>query len=124
MRKNALLGAAFLLVPPRAAKGRVELSLIQRLAQRLGLHHLGVQGRSGGDWRNATLDALLIRMDKEIEAEPPRRLVAKFDHFAKLPGRIDMKKRKRRRRRMKGLQRDMQHRARILADRIKHDRSC
>ena len=49
MREDALLGAALLLVAPRAAEGRVELAGVERLPQRLGLHHLGVELAAGGD---------------------------------------------------------------------------
>ena len=44
-RKDAFLGAAFFLIAARAAEGGVELVLVQRLLQRLGLHHVGVDAR-------------------------------------------------------------------------------
>src|ERR1700676_4173309 len=47
-RKNALLGTTLLLVAPRAAEGRIEAVLVERLAERLGLHDIGVQLRAVG----------------------------------------------------------------------------
>ncbi len=118
MREDALLGAALLLVAPRAAESRVEAALVERLAQRLGLHHLGVDLAARGDGRDAARDALLVDVDAQIEPEPPRRLVAEGDHLAELPGRVDVQQRKGQRRGMERLHRDVQHRAGILADRI------
>ena len=61
-------------------------------------------------------------MDQQVHAEPRRRLVAKRDHLAELPGGVDMQQRKRRLARRKSLLREMQHHARILADGIEHHR--
>ncbi len=122
MRKDALLGAALLLVAPRAAEGRVELPFVERLAQPFGLHHLRMDGRTGGDRRNAAPDAVLIDMDEQIHADPRRHLVAEGDHFAKFPGRVDMQQRKRRLGRKERFLRDVKHHAQILADGIKHHR--
>ena len=120
--EDALLGAALLLVAAGAAEGRVELVLVERLAQPLGLHHLGVQRRAGGDRVDAAGEAVLIDMDDEIEPVAPRHLVAEGDHVAELPGRVDMEQREGQLAREEGLQREMQHHARILADRIEHHR--
>ena len=49
-------------------------------------------------------------------------LVAKLDHLAELPGRVDMQEGKRRLGRIEGLHRQMQQDRRILADRIEHHR--
>ena len=124
MRENALLGAAFFLVAARAAEGRVELPLVQRLAQALRLHDLGVDRRTRGDRRDAAREPLLIDVYEQIHAEPRRGFVAKRDHLAEFPGRIDVQQRERRLRRRKGLLRHVQHGARILADRVEHDRDC
>jgi hypothetical protein len=61
-------------------------------------------------------------MDQEVEAEPLGGVIPKLDHLPEFPSRVDMEKREGQGRRMKGLERDVQHGARILADRIKHDR--
>ena len=47
-REDALLGARLLLVAARAAEGGVEAVLVERLLQRLGLHHVGVDAPSRG----------------------------------------------------------------------------
>src|ERR1700704_4626102 len=52
-RKNALLGATRLLGAPRAAERRIEAVLVERLAERLGLHDIGVQLRAVGERANA-----------------------------------------------------------------------
>src|SRR5277367_3848474 len=122
MREDTLLGAALLLVATRAAEGRVELAGVESLSQGLGLHHLGMDLAARGDWRYAARDAVGVDVNAKVEAEPLRRIVAKGDHLSKFPGRIDMQQRKWQRRGVEGLERDMQHRARVLADRIEHDR--
>src|SRR6185437_105028 len=111
MRENALLGAAFFLVAPRAADGCVVMPFIQRLAQALGLHDLGVDGGARYNWGDATLEAFCIYMNEQIHAEPRCGLVAKRYHLTEFPGRIDMQQRERRLAGMKGLLRDVQKRA-------------
>src|SRR6185437_7048380 len=118
-REDALLGPAFLLVAPRPAKRGVKLVPVERLLQRLCFHHLGVQRGARVDRVDAAVEPLLIGVHDEVEPEPPRGRVAKRDHLAKFPCRIDVQHRKRRLRRMERLQREMQENARILADRIK-----
>ena len=122
VREDALLGAAFFLVAAGAAEGGIEAPFVHGLAQAFGLHDLGMDRRTGGDRRDAALEAFFVDMDEQIHAEARRGLIAERDHLAELPGRVDMQKRKRRLARRKGLLRDVQHRARILADRIEHDR--
>ena len=96
VREDALLGAAFFLVAPRAAEGRVEVPFVQRLAQAFRLHDLGVHRRAGGHRRDAAREPLFIDMHEQVHAEPRRGLVAKRDHLAEFPGRVDMQQRKRR----------------------------
>ena len=122
MREDAFLGPALLLVAPRAAKGCVEAALVERLPQGLGLHHVGVHLRAGCNRRYAPPNAVLVDVDDEVEAEPARRGVAKGDHLAKLPGRVDMQQGERRLGRMEGLHRHVKHHARVFADRIQHNR--
>ena len=54
-------------------------------------------------------EAVGIDMDDEIEAELGDRRVAKADHVAEFPGRIDMHQRKGRLRRIESLHGQMQH---------------
>src|SRR5262245_46110961 len=75
-----------------------------------------------GDGRNAVLDALLVGMDEKIDPEPAGLAVAKGDHLAELPRRVDMEQRERRLARIEGFQRQMQHHRGILADRVEHHR--
>ena len=65
---------------------------------------------------------VLVGVDDQIEAEPRCRRVAKRDHLAEFPGGIDMQQRKRQRRGIERLPRQMQHDRGILADRIQHHR--
>jgi hypothetical protein len=61
-------------------------------------------------------------VDDQFHARLTRGSVAKTDHLAKFPGRIDVEQRERWTRRIKSLARQMQHYSRILADRVKHHR--
>ena len=120
--KDALLGAGFFLVAPRAAEGGVEAVFVQRLLQAFGLHHLGVQRRAGIERIDAALHAVLIDMDDQIQPQPLGGRVAELDHLPEFPGRIDMQQRKRRLGGIERLHRQMQHHRRILADGIEHHR--
>ena len=68
------------------------------------------------------LSAVLVDMHQQIHAEPRRGLVAKGDHLAEFPGGVDVQQRERRLARRESLVREVQHHARILADRIEHHR--
>ena len=64
------LARRLFLVAPRAAEGRIEAVLVQRLLQRLGLHHVGVQRASrGSNGLMPSLHALLVDVDDQVEAE-------------------------------------------------------
>jgi hypothetical protein len=65
---------------------------------------------------------LAVHVNDKLEPELVRRRVAERDHVAKLPGRIDVQQWERRLDRTKSFLRDVQHHARILADRIEQDR--
>src|ERR1700691_1213941 len=54
-REHALLGAALLLVPAAAAECRIEAVLVQRLAQGLGEHDVGIRGAVGPRLDSGTL---------------------------------------------------------------------
>ena len=68
-REDALLGARLLLVAARAADRGVEAVLVQRLLQRLGLHHVGVHGGAVADRADALRDAVGV----DVHAQRRRR---------------------------------------------------
>ncbi len=49
-------------------------------------------------------------------------VLAKLDHLAKLPRRVDVHQREGRLGRVERLQRQLDHHGRVLADRVQHDR--
>ncbi|MEH2487080.1 hypothetical protein V1280_003019 [Bradyrhizobium sp. AZCC 2230] len=61
-------------------------------------------------------------MDDQIGTDALGRLVAKCNHLPELPRGVDMEQREGEPGGMKRLHRHMEHHARILADRIEHDR--
>ncbi len=121
-REDALLGAALLLVATRAAEGRIELPFVERLLQRLGLHHLGMQLRAGSDRIDAAREALRIGVHQQLEAITRRDLIAVADHVAEFPFGVDVQQREGRLRRIEGLEREVQHHPGVLADRVEHHR--
>src|SRR5215207_6459181 len=62
-------------------------------------------------------------MDQEIEPVGSGHLVAKLDHLSEFPTRVDMEQRKRQLGGIEGLQCEMQHHGRVLADGIEHHRA-
>ncbi len=107
-RKHAFLGAACFLVASGPTKGGIEGILIERLLQRHGLHHVSVDRRGIVEWIDALGDTFFVGMDNEIEIEVARCLIAKLDHFAKLPLGIDVQHGKWQARRPEGLAGEMQ----------------
>ncbi len=95
---------------------------VERLLQRLGLHHRGMQHRARCDRADAARQPFWIDMNDQLEPKAPRRRVAKFDHLAELPGRVDMEQPQRQPRGMERLARKVQQNARILAHRIEQYR--
>ena len=71
-------------------------------------------------WQSASRGAATCAYTAKVRIRADLRgpAVAQFDHFAELPGGVDMKQRKRRLGRVKGLEREMQHHRGILADRV------
>jgi hypothetical protein len=63
-----------------------------------------------------------VLVDDQFHTALGRHAVAKFVHRPKLPRRIDVQQRKRRRRRIKGFPRQMQHHRAVLADAVQHHR--
>src|ERR1700730_5909847 len=113
-RKDPLFCPALLLVAPRAADDRIKTMPIERLLQRLGLHYRGMQHRTRRDRADPALKPFLIDMNDQLQPETRRCRVAKFDHLAELPGRVDMEQRHRKLRGIKRLARKVQEDARIL----------
>ena len=66
--EHALLRARLLLVAARAADGRVEAALVQRLLQRLRLHHVGVHRGAVRDRADAARDAVGIGVHAQVDA--------------------------------------------------------
>ena len=67
VRENALLGAALFLVAPRPAEGRVVAALLERLAKRFRLHHMGVDLGARSDGRYSAPEAVLVHVHDELE---------------------------------------------------------
>jgi hypothetical protein len=61
-------------------------------------------------------------VDQKLDPVLFREAVAKLDHFAELPRRIDVQERKRRLARPESLAGQVRHHRRVLADRVEHDR--
>src|SRR5690606_19188033 len=119
-REDPFLGAGFLLVAPRAAERSIEAILVQRLFQALGLHYVRVHVRALHERIDAAGDAFGVDVHQQLQPEAARRLVAKFDHFAKFPGGVDMQQGEGRFGRIKRFQGQVQHDGAVLADGIKH----
>jgi len=83
---------------------------------------MGMDIRTMAERANAVAHAIFIDMHEKLEALFARLRIAKLDHLAELPGRVDMQKGKWRRCWIKRLHRQMHHDRRILAHRIEHDR--
>ena len=118
--EHALFRPAFLLVAPRAAKGRVKTVFIQRLFQALGLPQVGMQAAMVKRV-DALCQGFRVLVDQQIHPGFLRRLVTQLVHGAEFPRGIYVQQGKRRRRRIKGLLRQVQHDRGILAHRIQHD---
>ena len=119
---DALLGAGFLFIAPRAAKGRVEVVVAQRIQQRLRLQQsaaaLGVERNGIGARGNGGF----VAPDQQLRAHRAGHRIAEGDHLGEFEARIDMQQRKGNRRGIKGLLRQPQHHRRVLADGVKHHR--
>src|SRR5262249_49460600 len=97
-------------------------ALVEHLAQRLRLHHVGVQVRTMRDGGDAALEAVRVGVNDEVEPELAYAAVAEGDHLAEFPGRIDMQERERRLCWIERLEREMHQDGGVLADGIEHHR--
>ncbi|MNL21692.1 hypothetical protein D3C87_1429950 [compost metagenome] len=122
VREHPLLGARLLFVPTRTADGGVISARIERLAQSLGLHDVGIARRTVVERVDAVAHPVLIGVADEIETIFFGRTIPEGDHLAKLERRIHMQQRKWDLAGIEGLACQMQQDARILADRIHHHR--
>src|SRR5580704_14308637 len=78
--------------------------------------------RTTPDGIDTGAQAFLIHVDKQWQIEPARGLIAKRDHLAKLPRRIDVQQREGRFCRRKSLAGKMQKNRGVFADRIEQYR--
>ena len=105
--------------PPNAG---IEAVLVERLAQRLRLHHVGVDFRAVRDRPDAARDAVRVGVDDQVEAE----LAARAGRGTRSSRGISRSYRRAAAGtaacRIKRLQRQMQQHRRILADRIEQHR--
>ena len=90
---DAFLGAARLLIAARAAEGCIELAGIERLAQRFGLHDVGVKRRTVGEGRYVFARTARVGVGNQVEIVFLDDIVAEFDHFLELPAGIDVQQR-------------------------------
>src|SRR5262249_23535413 len=95
-REHSLLGAALLLVAPRAPEGGVEAVFVERLAQGLCLHDIGMDLRAMGEGADTLCQALLVDMNDQLQPEAPRGRVAELVHGTEFPGGIHVQQRERR----------------------------
>src|SRR5260370_36854490 len=91
--EDTFLGAALLFVAPCSADRRVKTVFVERLLQGLRLHDLGMQGGARGDRADAAIEPLLVDMHDQIEPTTRGGFVAKGDHLAEFPRRVDMQQR-------------------------------
>ena len=75
------------------------------------------------EWRYIVAKPVRVGVRDQLQPVFGDDLIAKRDHFRKLPAGIDMHQRKRQLARMKRLERQMQQYRRVLADRVQHDRT-
>jgi hypothetical protein len=122
-RIDPLLGAARLLVAPRAAEGRIIAAHVERLFERLRLHDVGVARRAMAERGDIVAKPVRVGVGDQIKAVPGCHRIAEGDHLGKLPAGIDVQQRKRQLARVKRLQCQMQKHRGILADRVEHHRS-
>ena len=121
-RENAFLGAGFLLIPARAAKGGVEAMCVERGLQCLSFHDLSIIGSAVIERIDVARHTILVGVDDQLKTVPRRHRVAEFDHLAEFPGGIDMQHREGQLRGVESFQRQMQQHRAILADGIHHHR--
>ena len=106
---DALLGARFLLVAPRTAKGRVEVVMAQGIEQRLRLQQTAAALGVEHDRVGARGDGRLIAPHQQLRAHMARYRVTEDEHLLEFESRVDVQQRKRNGRGVKRLLRQAQH---------------
>ncbi len=119
---DALLGARFLFVAPRAAEGRVEVARAESVEQGARLQQAAALLSSQAERAGAVVDGLPIGVDDQPDADFRAESVAELDHLLELVSGVDVQQGKRDRAGVKGLLRQTHHHRRILADGIEHHR--
>src|SRR5580658_9537669 len=84
-----------LLIAASAADRGIVFAFGQSLLQRIGLHDLCVSA-AVIEWVNALAEPILIGVQSKVQPQSFRGRVAKRDHVAEFPCRIDVQERKRR----------------------------
>ena len=95
MREDALLRPALLFVTPGAANGGIEFPFVERLAQRFGLHDVGIDRLARRHRRDAAGQPFFVDVHTKVQAQLCRGAIAKRNHLLELPGRVDVKEGKR-----------------------------
>ncbi len=121
-REDPFLGPRAFLVPAGAAEDDVVAAGIERLAEGLGLHDVGVVGGPVVEGVDPAPESLVVGVDAHIKAEFRRRPVPEGDHLPELPGGVDVQEREGDRRWPEGLAGQVEQHRGVLADGIEHDR--
>ena len=116
--KYPLLGAGAFLISPGSAEDAVVLALVQRLAQGLCLHYIGMHPTPMTEGTDSLIEAFLVGVDKQLQPKTLCRLITKLDHLFKFPGSVNMQQGKWQLARSECLQCQMQQDGGILANGI------
>ena len=92
--KYPLLGAGAFLISPGSTEDAVVLALVQRLAQGLCLHYIGMHPTPVTEGTDALIEAFLVGVDKQLQPKTFCRLITKLDHLFEFPGSVNMQQRK------------------------------
>ena len=84
--ENALLGAAFLLIPSRAADGRIESQFDERLLKRLGTHDVGIERGTVVEGIDTFAHPRLIAAHDQLGTIFIHNTVPELDRLAEFPG--------------------------------------
>src|SRR2546429_1193157 len=117
-RINALLGAGFFFITPRAAESGVEPSGRKRIEQSFRFQQAAASLRAERKRIGAARERLAVLMHDELRADFTRVGIAKLDHFREFVTGVDVQQRKGNFPRVKGFLRQAQHDRGIFADRI------
>ncbi len=120
---DTFFGTRLFFVATGTAKCGIELVLVERLLERVGLHDVGMDVAAVGEWSDALLHAFFVDVDNQIPAKlVANEILAERDHLLKLPSRVDVHQRERRLGRIECLFGQPDHDSRVFADRVEHDR--